>query len=53
MLHCRCLTVLKMVRQRRLFPISTEGGEMYFRREEVAKIAHIPIGLGLSRIVPR
>lgn len=53
LLRCRCLTVLKMVRQGKLFPISTEDGEMYFSREEVAKIAHIPIGQGLSRIVPR
>jgi hypothetical protein len=53
LLHCRCITVLKMVKQSKLLPISTEEGEMYFSREEVAKIAHIPIGPGLFRIVPR
>jgi hypothetical protein len=53
LLHCRCLTVLKMVRQGKLFPVSTEDGEMYFDREKVEKIAHIPIGPKLSRIVPR
>jgi hypothetical protein len=53
LLHCRCITVLKMVKQGKLFPVSSDDGEMYFSREEVAKIAHIPIGPGLSRIVPR
>jgi len=52
-LHCRCRTVLQMIRRGKLHPISDEDGELYFDREEVAKIAHIPISPKLSRIVPR
>jgi hypothetical protein len=53
LLHCRCLTVLKVVKQGKVFPISIEDGEMYFNREEIAKIAHIPLSPNVSRIVLR
>jgi hypothetical protein len=43
LLHCRCRTVLRMIKQGQLHPISDEDGELYFDREEVAKIAHIPL----------
>ncbi len=52
LLHCRCRTVLRMVKQGQLHPFSDEDGELYFDREEVAKIAHVPLSPTLSRLVP-
>ncbi len=53
LLHCRCRTVLRMVKQGQLHPLSDEDGELYFDREEVAKIAHVPLGPTVSRLVPK
>jgi hypothetical protein len=52
LLHCRCRTVLRMIKQGQLHPF-TDDDELYFDREEVARIAHIPLDHGLSRPVPR
>jgi hypothetical protein len=53
LLHCSCRIVLQMVKRGKLHPFSDENGEPYFQREEVALVAHLPLGHGLSRIVPR
>jgi len=53
LLHCRCRTVLRMIEHGQLHPFSDEDGELYFDREEVAKIAHIPLSPKLSRLIPR
>ena len=42
LLHHSCQSVLRMIDQGRLHPISDEDGELYFDREEVAKLAHLP-----------
>jgi hypothetical protein len=43
LLHCRCRTVLKMVKRGELHPTSDEDGELYFNPEEIASVAHLPI----------
>jgi excisionase family DNA binding protein len=52
-LHCRCRTVLQMIRRGKLHPVSDEDGELYFDPAEVANVTHVPINSGLSRLVPR
>lgn len=53
LLHCRCAAVLWMIKRGELHPISDEDGELYFDREEVAKLAHIPLSSTVSRLIPR
>jgi hypothetical protein len=53
LLHCRCRTVLRMVKRGELHPISDEDSELYFDREEVANLAHLPLSDKLSRLIPR
>ncbi len=52
-LHCRCRTVLKLIRRGELHPIVDDDGELYFDPCQVAKVTHVGIRPKLSRLVPR
>jgi hypothetical protein len=53
-LHCRSITILRMVRRGKLHPF-TEGdtSELYFDPAEVANIKAVPLRSVLSRLIPR
>ena len=51
-LHCRCRTVLGMIKRGELHPISDEDGELYLDRAEVESIRHVRLSRTPSRIVP-
>jgi hypothetical protein len=49
LLHCRCRSVLRMIRRGDLHPFTGEDGELYFDRVEVEIITHVPLNDILSR----
>jgi hypothetical protein len=51
MLHCRCRTVLWMIRQGQLHP-TEENGEIYFDRSEIERVRHVPISSVISWLLP-
>jgi hypothetical protein len=51
LLHCRCRTVLRMIRGGQLHPFSEEDGELYFDRAEVESIRSVPVSSKLFRLV--
>ncbi len=51
-LHCRCRTVLRMIKCGELHPFSDEDGELYFDPKEVENITHVPLSTTVSRLVP-
>ena len=51
-LHCRCRTVLRMIRRGDLHPVSDEDGELYFDPEEIAGVRSVPIYPKLSLLMP-
>jgi hypothetical protein len=51
-LHCRCRTVLRMIKSGQLHPLNDDDGEFYFDPAEIAGITHVPINPSLSRLVP-
>ena len=52
LLHCRCRTVLRMIRHGDLHSIVGDDGELYFDRAEVEGIRHVPLATILSRLIP-
>lgn len=52
LLHCRCRTVLRMIKRGDLQPSSNEDGEVYFDRKEVESIKHVPASPILFRLIP-
>ncbi|SRR5208283_3809555 len=50
-LHCRCRTVLEMIRRGEIHPVRGEDGEIYFDPSEIARMTHVRINPKLSRLV--
>ena len=53
LLHCRCRTVLRMIRRGDLHPRNGEDGELYFDRAEVERVQYLPLGGKLTRLITR
>jgi Helix-turn-helix domain len=52
-LHCRCRTVLRMIRRGDLRPFNGEDGELYFDPAEVAGIKAVPMVRVLLQLLSR
>jgi hypothetical protein len=52
LLHCRCVTVLLMIKRGQLHPFNGDDDELYFDPEEVAGVRHVPLNRILSRLIP-
>ena len=52
-LHCRCRTVLRMIRRGDLHPVTGDDGELYFDPVEVDIITRVPLGDIVTRLIPR
>ncbi len=52
LLHCRCVTVLRMIQRGQLHPGENDD-DLIFDPAEVARLKHVPISREVSRLIPR
>lgn len=52
-LHCRCRTVLRMVKRGDLHPTADDDGELYFDAGEVSRMNYVSLSRKVARLIPR